>query len=249
MASSQLRRSRSGRATSAGWISAARRRLPQEQRGDPCADSRRCAEGEERCRGIAVRRKPRDTDGRSGAADRHGGLTDPEREPSLFLPEPAHDSSSARGVDARPECAEDDEEADERGVAHGERDRAHRDPGTSEPEPDHGALADPVCEQSPRQERRDHAERDRSEHDPHLAEREVVMRAQHGGKHRQADERSREARLGEGARGEDHPPVAAHSAASARSRISFVFRISLASGPRLSGPAVSSTAGRPCSRG
>ena len=110
---------------------------------------------------------------------------------------------------------------------------------------DHPALVDAVGEQPPRQQRNSMPMRDPPSTMPVCAERQVVVRAQRGRERGQADRGRREARLRERPRGEDHPAVAAQFAASARSRISFALRISFASGPFLSGPATSSTAGRP----
>ena len=114
-------------------------------------------------------------------------------------------------------------------------------PAPGEPDDDHPALVEAVGEQSPRKEREEHSDADRPEHDAGLAERQPVVRAQRRRERGQPGGDGGEGRLRERARAEDHP-------ARARAWISFAFRTSFASGPLFSGPAVSSTAGRPCRR-
>src|SRR5581483_6128018 len=213
----------------------------ERERDDAAGEGRRAEDDESELRAAGVG-EPRQERGGGRAADRNRRLAHAEGEPALRGGEPAHHGTAARRVHARAERAGGEEREHERQVGvrpPGEEERGGRE---HEPERDHELLADAIGEEAPREEREEHADADGAEHDAGLAQRQAVVRAQRWRERRQTDRERREARLRERACSEDHPAIT-------RARISFALRTSSASGPLLSGPAVSITAGSPCRRG
>ena len=142
------------------------------------------------------------------AADRDRGLADAEREPPLRGGEPGHDGAPARRMDARA-CEPRREEArEERPEALRPRREQERAAAQADADDQHRALAEAVRRHPPRYEREDRAEQRGGDEDAGLTEREVVLVAQRGSEHRDAEPDRRIGRLREGPGGEDRPAIA-----------------------------------------
>ena len=188
------------------------------------------------------RRRARGDPLRLRSADRDRRLADAECESALRGREPPHHCAAARGVHTRAERARREQRGDECAV----RVRpapARRATRRREAERDHELLADAIGEEAPREEREQHPDPDRTEHDAGLAEREAVARPQRRRKRRQPDG---EAPRSSPARACLLRGSPSDSALRPTDLLCFVDLVCV--GPWLSGPAVSSTAGRPWSR-
>jgi hypothetical protein len=138
-------------------------------------------------------------------------LTDAERESALVAPEPAHDRSTARRVHARaggPAKGERDDEHRKRGS---ERRDEQAEAATGQADGQDSALADPVCEEPPGEQREHGACVGRRDREAYLRERQIVFLLQRRREHRDAEEDRRVGGLRARPEREDRPPVPGHA--------------------------------------
>jgi hypothetical protein len=100
------------------------------------------------------------------APDRNGRLPNPESKPALAGAEPAHDRPPARSDDARTGGTGDGESGDEDSKRRRERGACQRQAGARQAGGEDGALAGPVGEQAPWQQRDQRTEVRRRDHEP-----------------------------------------------------------------------------------
>ena len=142
------------------------------------------------------------------SSDRHGRLSDAEREPSFVAREPAHDRSAAARLHAAAEDTSEQEQRDERREIGGEC-RADETCGApAEPDGQRPALAEAVRGEAPGEHREREPDPLGGDDDADLRQREVVLVTDRRCEHRYREGDRGEGRLCSRARGEHRPAVA-----------------------------------------